>query len=73
MKRSRYVAVATVTGLLATLGAAAATSTTATAAPPEPSNHTQATFVGERAATDCQRTIDIGPADARHRRRARRR
>jgi hypothetical protein len=49
MKRSRYVAVATVAGMLAALGTAAATTSLATAAPSDAANTPSATFVGKRA------------------------
>ncbi len=49
MKRSRYVVVATVAGLLAALGTSAATTSLASAAPTKPNRAPQATYVGERA------------------------
>ncbi|MCZ3387647.1 MAG: hypothetical protein LH645_00650 [Actinomycetia bacterium] len=67
MKRSQYVAVATVASLLAALGATAATTSLAAAVPTKPSHAPQATYVGERApltarapAATAPRTPGIG-------------
>jgi hypothetical protein len=67
MKRSRYIAVATVAGMLAALGTTVATTSFASAAPTKPSHAPKATFMGERApltartpAASALRTPGIG-------------